>query len=359
MSKLRILFLDTYYPDFIKSIPDAEYKGAYNDVLKGILSKMFGTGDSYSFNISEFGFEAYDAIVNDERLQRLWHQDRQHNWDYVGPKSNAIDQVRWYQPDVLFLQDLSFLDPTTVQFIKDEYGVKLIAAQCSCPLPAPDHIKMCDVIFTSFPHYVEIFNNLGVRGVFSRLAFDNRLLEMVESKKSVRNNDLTFVGGVGYPSHWKAGLEMLETVASRVHEFKWWGYGVETLPDNYELKKKYQGQAWGLDMYRILAQSKIVLNRHGEVSRNYANNMKLFETTGMGALLLTDHKINMKEMFEVGSECATYNDADHAADLARFYLERPEQRGEIAVKGQVRTLIEHDYRKKMEGIANVLKEMLV
>jgi hypothetical protein len=41
-------------------------------------------------------------------------------------------------------------------------------------------------------------------------------------------------------------------------------------------------------MYRVLARSGIVVNRLGPVAEGAANNMRLFEATGAGALLLTE-----------------------------------------------------------------------
>ena len=40
-------------------------------------------------------------------------------------------------------------------------------------------------------------------------------------------------------------------------------------------------------MYNILSRSKISFNRHINVAENNANNMRLYEATGMGSLLLT------------------------------------------------------------------------
>jgi hypothetical protein len=358
MSKnARILILDTYYPDFIKSFPMTG--GTYQEELTRLLSFMFGTGDSYSYWLKEHGWDTCDVIGNHEALQQLWHNEQGNILDHGDGKRVALEQIKKFDPDVLFLQDLSFFDANTLKFIREEYHVNLIAAQCSCPMPSERNIQACDVIFTSFPHYVEEFNKLGVKGVFSRLAFDPRVrdkltIDFIQHKKI----PVSFIGGVGYPSHWKAGLEVLETLSKRLEEFRWFGYGVETLPNGMALKDRYCHQAWGMDMYNIVARSNIVLNRHGEVSKQYANNMKLFETTGCGAMLLTDHKSNLAEMFEVGKECVSYSDADHAADLARFFVEHPKEAEEIAVRGLKRTLQDHTYTKKMGHISFILREML-
>ena len=46
---------------------------------------------------------------------------------------------------------------------------------------------------------------------------------------------------------------------------------------------------FGKDMLKILRKSKILINKHIE-DTEYANNMRLFEATGSGTMLLTDYK---------------------------------------------------------------------
>jgi hypothetical protein len=50
-------------------------------------------------------------------------------------------------------------------------------------------------------------------------------------------------------------------------------------------------------MYKILGRSRIVLNHRGDIAP-FANNLRLYEATGMGALLITDWKKNLHEMLE-------------------------------------------------------------
>ena len=55
-------------------------------------------------------------------------------------------------------------------------------------------------------------------------------------------------------------------------------------------------------MFRILASSRIVLNRHITDARQYANNMRLYEATGVGSLLVTDAKENLADLFRKALE---------------------------------------------------------
>ena len=153
------------------------------------------------------------------------------------------------------------------------------------------------------------------------------------------------------------GTQFLERVSNLV-PIEFWGYGVESLPKDSSIRKQYHGQAWGLQMFSILHKSFISINRHIDVAQNYANNMRLFETTGCGALLITDHKDNLNELFEIGKEVVAYRSPEECADLVKYYLANPKEAEEIARAGQVRTLCDHSYTKRMEQTAEIIERHL-
>ena len=98
------------------------------------------------------------------------------------------------------------------------------------------------------------------------------------------------------------------------------------------------------------------LNKHIDISENYANNMRLFEATGMGCLLVTDWKENLGEMFEPENEVVTYRDAEECVDKLRFYLapQNEPARARIMSAGQRRTLTEHTYHARMRQLLALL-----
>ncbi len=339
----RILIADTYYPDFLKTL-DIDPNAWYVDQLSHVLYQSFGTGDFYSRGLAGLGWDAIDIIANCEPLQELWGRNRK-----LG--STLQDQIDYYRPDVVFLQDLSLVDQLTRQ------RTYIVAGQCSCPMPADSQIRQFDILFTSFPHYIERFERLGVKAVFNPLGFDPMVLKRTTAPIE-RDIDVSFVGGVGAPSHWRYGMKVLNAVAEAIPTFKWWGYGAECLPSNSALLDKYQGEAWGLKMYDILRRSKIVLNRHGEVAEDYANNMRMFEATGCGALLVTEQKDNLGDYF-AQDEVIDYGSAQHAVDIIRHYLNSRifmdgTDPAQIAARGQARTLKDHTYARRMETVSDSL-----
>lgn len=318
---MKILIVDSYYPQFMKFWTATHRQWD----KRSLLEFSFGTADFYSRNLMSLGWVADDYIVYNPHFGHGWNN-----------------------PDVVFMQNLSLENP---------FKGALVAGQCSCPWPGDSIIRRYNVIFTSFPHYVPRIEALGVKAVYNPLAFDPIVLERVGDVPKERIHDCVFIGGVGNPSHWKQGLKTLEIVARDIPTFKWWGYGVETLPSYSPLRKCYQGEAWGLDMYRILLQSKIVLNRHGEVTQGYSNNMRMFEATGCGAALLTEASSNLRDFFQHW-EVMDYENPEHAVQCVRWGLNNPEALAKMARNGQERTLHYHTYAERMKLVSDTLQKLL-
>jgi len=136
---------------------------------------------------------------------------------------------------------------------------------------------------------------------------------------------------------------------------QFFGYGAGSLDSSSPILARHHGEVWGLNMYRALARSGITLNRHINVAENNANNMRLYEATGVGTLLLTDRKDNLGELFEVGKEIVVYSTQEEAAELVRYYIDHPDEAIAIASAGQNRTLSEHTYAHRMKELAPILE----
>jgi spore maturation protein CgeB len=339
---VKIAFVDTYYRAFLLThhLQSKDYQAE----LTRLLARQFATADFYSREFRDMGWETLDIVANYHELQYRWAREQGYP-DMNRLQDIARTEIDQFDPDVVFVQDLSFFTVAELKALSRKYR---LVAQCSCALPEVEKVQSFDILFTSFPHYLARLEALGVRAVFVPLAFHSSCL-----RPSIeRTIDCAFVGGFG--RHWNYGQDVLEMVAQEIPGFQWWGYGVETLSGSSALKRTYQGQAWGDAMYSIYQRSKMVINRHGEVSEDYANNMRLYEATGSGALLVTDQKRNMRDLFSA-SEVVEYDSAEDAVFKVRYYLDHPDEAQTIADAGQERTIWDHSYAKRMKRISDVLK----
>jgi spore maturation protein CgeB len=111
-------------------------------------------------------------------------------------------------------------------------------------------------------------------------------------------------------------------------------------------------------MYQVIRDSAMTLNHHGDVTPGFANNMRLYEATGVRTLLITDWKENLVEMFEPGEEVIAYRSTEECSEQIDYHLRHPEEAERIAWAGQQRTLREHTYRHRMEELVELVAEYL-
>lgn len=370
---MKIIFVDTYYPNFLKFFYEENNTSqwSYKKQRNKLLDCCFGTSDFFSFNLKKLGWQAEDLIVNDENLQRKWARENDveindstiiaklkslpYIYRFVGQpdwiQQITLEQVKKNKPDVVYCQNLSILNPNTL--VEIEKYCKLLVGQIACPKPPRKYYEKYDLIITSFPHYVKEFRNMGINSEYQKLAFEPRVLKKIEKQKRIY--DVTFIGS--FTPYHKEGTLILEKLAKKT-PIHIWGQGLEFLSPASPLRNNYHGEAWGLDMYRILAQSKIVINRHISTASNYANNMRLYESTGMGALLITDYKENLNDLFSVGKEVVEYKGIRDLVSKVKYYLIHDKEREKIAKRGQARTLKEHTYLCRMSELVDILQKYL-
>lgn len=373
---MKILIVDTYYAAFLARFyarQEVLAKADYQTQRQALLDACFGTSDFYSRHLNELGCDAQDLVVNCVPLQQRWANDNNvplsqlalkvsHRLfrvpvlgkflaDLPGLMDVAVAQIKAAKPDVLYCQDLSFFPPEMLRGLKRH--VRLIVGQIACPLPPESFLKGYDLILTSFPHFVDRLRALGVKSEYFRIGFDERVLSLLGDVS--KDIGFSFVGGIS--RHHGGAIPLLEYLAEQT-EMHIFGYGADSLPPDSPIRQRHGGEVWGLDMYRALARSRITLNRHINVAENNANNMRLYEATGVGAMLLTDRKDNLHELFEIGKEVVAYSSKEEAAELVRYYIDHPEEAGLIAKAGQARTLREHTYAHRMQELVPILKRHL-
>jgi len=346
-----IVFLTTYYPSFLNKHYSKNPKlisAPYQEQLMSLQSESFGDSDFYSEGLKKAGWNSDDIIINCPPLQQAWAKENNFSG---GEIAIVIEQIRRTRPQVVYLHDIGVGSEGFISAIRPY--TELIVGQIACPLFPQTHYSGFDIIFSSFPHFVERFRRQGITSYWQPLAFDQRVLKKIGKKERVY--PVTFVGGIS-PAHGK-GKEILEKIAESL-PVEFWGYGAESLPENSPIRQRHHGEAWGIDMFSILSQARITINRHIDVAENYANNMRLFEATGCGTLLITDYKDNLNELFEIGKEVVAYRSPEECAALVKYYLAHPDEAEKIAKADQESTLRDHTYTKRMEQTAEILERHL-
>jgi len=393
---MRFLILSTDYLEFLRWLYN-EHPGLeqqpYEEQMQTRNQSLFGVPYFYSSNLLKLGHEAWDIHANNEFIQKAWARDhgirveeptpmQQRGYNvlqhviglaartrlrYLRPMFRPLThslsnqpkwfydilaaQIKHYKPDVLLNQNIGGISTRFLQEIKPR--VKLLVGQHGSVLSKNLDLRCYDLIISLIPDSVTEFRQMGIYSELHRLSFEPRILSHLKDQK--KTIDISFVGSL-YDVH-SGRMHFLEVLATRFGQMQIWGPGVSHLSKNSPIRKRYAGQAWGLKMYQVICKSVMTLNTHGDKVA-YAANMRLFETTGVGTLLITDWKENLHEMFEPGKEVVAYRTPEECAELIQYYLEHNDEREAIARAGQERTLREHTYYRRMQELAASVSKYL-
>jgi spore maturation protein CgeB len=373
----RFLIVNTDYPAFLDALYAAHPgldQESYERQSAVRNASLFGVSDFYPRNLVELGHPSVEFSINNRRLQETWAREHGQALSSAAPSRLVLrrgivpwvvrDQTAWmeqvleaqiedFRPDVIVSHSLSDLRPGFWKRMRSHY--RLLVGQIASPLSPDIDLSHFDLMLSSLPNFVERFRAKGLRAELFRLAFDPVVLEQLAGRELRQPIDVSFVGSLS--PHHAARLEWLEAVCKQI-PVEVWGQGVECLPKDSAIRTSYRGTAWGLEMFDILRRSRISLNHHIEISGAYANNMRLYETTGVGTLLLTDWKENLREMFDPIAEVAVYRSPDECVEKIGYYLREEGERNRVARAGQKRTLREHTYRQRMAQLVALVETHL-
>ncbi|MFL5955210.1 MAG: glycosyltransferase [Gaiellaceae bacterium] len=357
---MRISIVDTCYPAFLAShyAANPHLAGQQYDVQwRSLMDQFFGTSDSYSHHLSAHGHPAHEFIVNCRPLQERWADE--HRLSLPTPRFRGdrrrreailLAQVKEFRPDVCYVQNLEILGNSTIAELR-RLGIMLVG-QLSTEPPPLRRLRLFDLIVTPVPPLAEKLAHAHIRTDFLPLAFDVRAAERAGPRPSQPPWGAVFVGSLKRYRRWASNTTVARA-AERTH-IDFWGYGERQWSRRSSVRRSYHGNAWGLDMLRVLRDARIGINRHGDFGGDYASNMRLYEATGMGTLLLTDAKVNLGSLFEVGREAVSYANEDELVGAIDHYLTAEDEREAIAVAGRARTFTDHSYDRRMGQLAALI-----
>ena len=113
---------------------------------------------------------------------------------------------------------------------------------------------------------------------------------------------------------------------------------------------------FGNNMMNILKSSKILVNTHIDDTL-YAGNMRLFEGTGMGCLVLTDFKKDLDKIFQIKKEIEVFNSTSELIEKCKYFLKNEKELTNISKKGNLRTLSDHTYEQRVLLLDEFIKSL--
>jgi spore maturation protein CgeB len=402
---IRFQKITTIYPEFAvpfrKQYPDYA-RLSYQELYDRLIAACYGWSDYFSNYLGQLGYEAQELFANFELMQKRWAKENgvkfsRRTWI----KEISLAQIKAFQPDVIFLEDLYVCDGDfrTQARAVCRRPVKIIGWRAA---PTGDYniLKDLDLVLTCAPVFIEALESHGIKTELMSHAFEPSILQQVGP--IVPDLDFTFIGMISLTDGFHGQryahvrklmettpLEMWGEIAAPVvpggngnlmtrltgranraldrivaGQTKLTGAAAPESagampadPLQQRFPEKFHAPVFGLDNFRVLGRSELTFNCHIDCAENSAGNARLFEATGMGACLVTDWKTNLPQLFEPDSEVVIYRNIDECIEKVNYLLEHESDRQRIAAAGQKRTLETHTYVQRAAQLDEIIRAL--
>lgn len=390
-------FLNGYYrlnPHIIEK--------SYAEQNSHLMAEGYGYSDFFPRYIQKnYSIEAREIIHNAGPLQQAWA--RENSSKSVGDEL-LLEQIRSIQPDVVFIQDSSNFDAAYIERIRKEVkSVRLLIGHCCAPYTSRnlEAFSCYNLMLTCSEKFTRELRKQNINSYLFPHAFEASLVPENLSQ-TPPENDIIFIGSLLYRSEFhhkriayveeilKHGLPLqlfgiIEEDPWHLLKIKQASYlllkamekaGIDGFQGNRSIRKIAQlkempgrtrysalikenlkGEVlFGKQMLNEVSRHALGFNLHGEVAGDYAANVRMFEVAGAGALLVTDHKSNIRELYEPDVEILTYASMEECIEKLTWALAHPEEAARIAAAGQRRTLKDHSVERRVDLLYEIMKK---
>jgi spore maturation protein CgeB len=286
----------------------------------------------------------------------------------VTPFDDVIAVAEQVKPDlVLVFNGLNYMTADTIRLLRQR-GIRTAVWFTDDPYYADVSGAIAlnyDFVFTQELSCVDWYRGLGCKEVhYVPLAVSMDIYRPRRVEEQL-HTDICFLGS-GYRNRIVLFDSIAPLLASRktLIAGRWW--------DRLEQYKLLQpvirdDAAWltAADTASRYASAKIVINCHrahddDEINLNrmrmpaLSPNPRTFEIAAAGTLQLVDVRGDLAKFYVSGEEIETFASPEELASKIEYYLQHEQQRRRIALNGLARTIREHTYTSRLQGLLQIV-----
>ena len=366
---------------------------SYQEKYEDIIRLGFWWSDSYVRAFEDLGHEAEVLFPRVKTLYQKYETvDRSRDQE----RQVLIEQIKRSCPDVILVHvDHYLVDRSWLASIREALPAKskLTAYYGTFSNRITETIGLVDAVFVPCQWMVKFYGDLGVYAAQIRHAYDPT---RNSTKIFHKSYGLTMIGNLSYKQEfWRYRYEVVERLMEELDLQLWgnitrskkasyaasccyavnrflgalgvsteqrgkmpligWGAKWDESPNSTrELLQKFPAQChsaiMGEEYRRVLCSSQVTLNVHADIARGESVNFRLFEASGAGVCLLTDHTEDLSSLFEVDEEIASFRSVEEAVEKGEYLLANPKVCDSIAAKAKKRVERSHTYHQRAEEL---------
>lgn len=343
--------------DLPSSLIDADYNGEIETYLNKIESLYYGESNSLEYGLKKYqNFETELILYSPELLSVC---DEKLNVSYL--KKFDVILVNSYK----ILEDFK----NVLRLVKNEC---LILMWDGIGMYLNEYKHYCHSILTCSISIKREYDKLGITSYYIPFSYDNRLDELLDvEKRQLGSNELNtaFIGGlnVGVRAHLNR-IDLLYNLREDVDLY---------LKDNGSILKKATylafnnparaarylkinranlGVKTGLSYHETILNYTAVVNKHLD-GINTPSNIRLFEVTGLGRVLITDRLQGLDELFVENEEVLAYSSLNELKNHIRDLSHNPDYAKTLAKNARLKTLSSFSIKNRTERFVDIMSEL--
>ena len=295
----------------------------------------------------------------------------------------GLEKIKQFKPDVIFA-----FAPLT--YLKNNFLDELIGAARKKPKLIAWYGANCgdeeifryfDLTLSNSKHLVNSLIDKDIKADFLQHAFDPIILDKIKIPEK-RTNRVAFFGNLDVSTiDFRERTKLLEEVSEKTNlldvygahktpsfketskhsflitrqkishtlnkfvpnqKFDYWSNKQNMPTSPRELSKNFckriKSPLFGQEMLQKLSSYQIALNYHNKHTGDYACNMRLFEATGLGCTLITDHKSDLHEYFEIDREVYDFENTEDLSNKINYLRDNISVAINMGIKIQIKCL---------------------
>jgi hypothetical protein len=365
---MKFLRISSLYPELINSyynkykfIRNESYEKQYNHVI----NQKFSISNFLTKELEKKNIKTCEIISNLKYLQHAWLK----KYEKKENKSILAQQILHYNPDVIFFGNLDLIDREINEILNSANFKNIIKIGYHCA-PINDKqlsaLKNLTFLVTCVEDYKKKFKNI-IDTILIPHAFDISCLDKTTKKRDI---DIAFIGSLFLKKelHYNRINILYEIIRSKYKSYvavnfknfflNFLQFFLKNILTNSVIVFKVfyiflnsKKAIFGKDMYEILQRSKVMINLHINDTQ-YSGNMRLFEGTGCGCLVVTDKKKGTKKLFIDKKEIFIFNNNEVIFKLITNCIDSYQFFKRVSFRAQKKTLSKYHYKKSASILLN-------
>lgn len=362
MLKLKIIQLESFYTHFLNQLYESDERLKdlpFQTQIDYLLNTGFSAGQNFVPFLNPHQWESHYIVLNNTWAQVRWANENG-KVDVKSLSEILLHQINDIQPDVLFISDVPGFDFSLIpHFKRRPLIVAWLATVVNHQLPWHE----IDVILSGISDVREKIQTLGAKSAEKFMSAAPYHFQA--NRCHTNSNNIAFAGSF-IPGIHDDRASQIDRLSHHISDGSIDVYTANVFNLSQGSRVKFFPPVYGNNLVNTYANYGMVLDARGNFDLSKEKvlaetaNMRIFEATRAGSLLITENSPNLSEYFEINQEIVTYNDFDELKDKISYYS-RPENANEreaIARKGRNRTIKEHGIESRANWLEKILFKYL-